>query len=366
MAGMSSPWKLRKMSTACERFHDCIYDLSDDEEPPVCPAAYSSTASTAALESRSIVARQPMVCSSTPVAPPAVRSPAIVARPPTLAMAPQPAAVVAIPPALVAQQRILPPTDGARPPACGSQQPGDEARSPACVAQQQILPMARQPPTDVARPPACVAQQPGDEARSWYHDAQFQFFHNHFTALPRGSPATDAEDEAPAVDPGAPADDDWKMYEIRFYRDGNWWNGEEGILDARIKFVDRKDNNANEGTTLEKAYRRCRWILARHACEFKVGMARQLGVRWRYYQDGMYKWKPTHLFIVMDVRGRAAVGMAEAALIRMLLDSGDYDDSDNINLRNNDKGGSGPRLPEHEFSAYYLYLATKAAVEPQA
>ena len=103
---MSSPWKLQRMSTACERFHDCIYDLSDDEEPPVCPASYRSTASTAALESRSIVARQPMVCSSTPVAPPAlVRSPAIVARPPTLAMAPQPAAVVARPPALVAQHR---------------------------------------------------------------------------------------------------------------------------------------------------------------------------------------------------------------------------------------------------------------------
>ena len=363
------------MSTACERFHDCIYDLSDDEEPPVCPAAYRSTASTAALESRSIVARQPMVGSSTPVAqkplvvvaPPALvaRSPAIVARPPTLAMAPQPAAVVAIPPALVAQQRILPPTDGARPPACGSQQPGDEARSPACVAQQQILPMASQPPTDFARPPACVAQQPGDEARSWYDDAQMQFFHNHLTALRRGSPATDAEDEAPAVDPGAPADDDWKMYEVGIYRDGNWWDREEGILDARIMFVNRKDN-ANEGTKLEKAYRRCRWILARHACEFKVGMARQLGVRWRYYQDGMYKWKPTHLFIVMDVRGRAAVGMAEAALIRMMLDSGDYDDSDNINFRHGDKGGSGPRPPEHEFSVYYVYLATKSAVEPPA
>ena len=333
------------MSTACERFHDCIYNLPDDEEQPVCPAANRSTASTAALESRSIVARQPMVCSSTPVAkrplvvvdPPAlvVRSPAIVARPPTLAMAPQPAAVVARPPA---QQPILPmarqpPTDGARPPACGPQQPGDETRSP---------------PTEIARPPACVAQQ------------QIQFFHEH------PPPATDAEDEAPAVDPGAPADDDWKMYEVRFYRDGNWWNGEEGILDARIKFVKRNDDNANEGTKLEKAYRRCRWILARHACEFKVGMTRQLGVRWRLYQDGMYKWKPTHLFIVMDVRGRAAVGMAEAALIRMMLDSGDYDDSDNINFRHDDKGGSGPRPPEHEYSVYYVYLATKSAVEPPA
>ena len=135
---MSSPWKIQRMSTACERFYDCIYDLSDDEEPPVCPAAYRSTASIAALESRSIVARQPMVCSSTP------HSPAIVARPPTLAMAPQPAAVVARPPALVAQQRICSPTDGARPPACGS-------------------------------------QQPGDEARSWYDDGQVQFFHNQFT-----------------------------------------------------------------------------------------------------------------------------------------------------------------------------------------
>ena len=185
--------------------------------------------------------------------------------------------------------------------------------------------MARHPPTEIARPPACVAQQPDDKA----HAYQVQSFHEHITALRRGNPppATDAEDEAPAVDPGAPADDDWKIYEVGIYRDGNWWDREEGILDARIMFVNRKDN-ANEGTKLEKAYRRCRWILARHACEFKVGMARQLGVRWRLYQDGMYKWKPTHLFIVTDARGRAAVGYAEAALIRMIIDCGDYDDSD--------------------------------------
>ena len=46
---------------------------------------------------------------------------------------------------------------------------------------------------------------------------------------------------------------------------------------------------------------------------------------------------------MLHVRGREAVGWAEAGLIALLHECGDVDVSLNINHRNNDKGGSGPR-----------------------
>ena len=48
----------------------------------------------------------------------------------------------------------------------------------------------------------------------------------------------------------------------------------------------------------------------------------------------------------------------------MLWDSDFYDDMHNINRRNNDKGGSGARGPEHEHAVYFVYLAVKADVAP--
>ena len=61
---------------------------------------------------------------------------------------------------------------------------------------------------------------------------------------------------------------------------------------------------------------------------------------------------------MLHVRGRDAVGFAEAGLIGMLHACGDYDDRLNINHRNNDKGGSGPRHDCELDDWFYVYLAT--------
>ena len=159
------------------------------------------------------------------------------------------------------------------------------------------------------------------------------------------------------------ASDDWRDFEVRIYRAGDWWNGASGIIDARVIHF-TKNSNACEGAKLDVAFNRCTWALRRHACEFKVGIARLLGARWQMYQASTDKWQPTHLIILLEVPGRTAAGYAEAALIRMLWDSDLYDDMHNINYRNNDKGGTGPRQPEHEHAVYFVYLAVKADVDP--
>lgn len=159
------------------------------------------------------------------------------------------------------------------------------------------------------------------------------------------------------------ASDDWRGFKVCINRTADWWNGARGIIDARVIHY-KKNSNLSEGTHLEVAFARCNWALRRHECEFKVGIARLLGVRWQMYQESTDKWQPSHLIILLDVQGRSAAGYAEAALIRMLWDSDLYDDVHNINYRNNDKGGTGPRQPEHEHAVYFVYLAVKADVDP--
>ena len=159
------------------------------------------------------------------------------------------------------------------------------------------------------------------------------------------------------------ASDDWRGFKVCINRTGDWWNGARGIIDARVIHY-KKNSNLSEGTHLEIAFARCTWALRRHTCEFKVGIARELGTRWQMYQESTDKWQPTHLLILLDVPGRSAAGYAEAALIRMIWDSDMYDDMHNINYRNGDKGGTGPRQLEHEHAVYFVYLAVKADVDP--
>ena len=87
-------------------------------------------------------------------------------------------------------------------------------------------------------------------------------------------------------------------------------------------------------------------------------MARTLGSRWELYQASPDRWTPTHVFIVLHVRGRDAVGFAEAGLIGMLKECGEFDDQLNVNYRNNDKGGGGPRHERELDDWFYVYLAT--------
>ena len=79
------------------------------------------------------------------------------------------------------------------------------------------------------------------------------------------------------------------------------------------------------------------------------------GIIWRLQTSGS-----------QHICGREGVGFAEAALINMLANDPDerVPQTLNINLRNGDLGGTGPRLLEHFFSTYYLYLAVKADAVP--
>jgi len=89
-------------------------------------------------------------------------------------------------------------------------------------------------------------------------------------------------------------------------------------------------------------------------------MASMLGDRWRLYRESAHKWQPTHMFILMVVGGKEAAGFAEAGLIAMMR-SYHVDGDLNINSRNRDRGGTGPRPEERTHMPHYIYLACRAA-----
>ena len=160
------------------------------------------------------------------------------------------------------------------------------------------------------------------------------------------------------IDPNAAYTQDWRPYRVSLDRSMRWWEGGSGIIDLRALFATR--SNALAGTQLSLGFEACAWVLRRHACEFKVGMARTLGSRWELYRSSLDTWTPSHLFIVLHVRGRDAVGFAEAGLKGMLHACGDYDDDLNINHRNKDRGGSGPRHECELDDWFWVYLATRS------
>jgi len=160
------------------------------------------------------------------------------------------------------------------------------------------------------------------------------------------------------IDPIVDYQDDWRSYRVALLKDMCWWQWNNGIIDLRPLF--RAKSSATAGTQLGLGFDACELVLRRHACEFKVGMARLLGSRWELYQSSPATWTPSHLFIVMHVRGRDAVGFAEAGLIGMLHACGDYDNGLNVNHLNNDRGGSGPRHECELDDWFWVYLATKS------
>jgi hypothetical protein len=159
------------------------------------------------------------------------------------------------------------------------------------------------------------------------------------------------------IDPNADYTEEWRLYRVNLDKNKRWWEWDSGIIDLRALFPTR--STALAGTQLNVGFEACGWVLRRHACEFKIGMARTLGSRWELYRSSSDTWTPSHLFIVLHVRGRDAVGFAEAGLIGMLYACGEYDDGLNINRRNNDRGGSGPRHECELDDWFWVYLATR-------
>ena len=170
---------------------------------------------------------------------------------------------------------------------------------------------------------------------------------------------------APHEDNPEPDDrpkDDWKQYEVAMYRDNAWWTWRSGIVDTRYHLQSKITAKSSEGVRLHAALEACKWILNRHECEFKIGMARFLGLRWERYRSSD-RWQPTHLFLLLQVDGREAVGYAESALI-VMMDQLECYQKYNINRRSSDKGGTGPRLEGTLHDIYFVYLAVKAGSHP--
>ena len=174
------------------------------------------------------------------------------------------------------------------------------------------------------------------------------------SATTHDAPPTETSQPQPALG----QEDHWMQYQTSFYRDNCWWGWPKGIIDTRYQLSKLKSTHS-EGTKLAAAFAACKWVLAKHLCEFKIGMARSLGLRWEKYHDSECKWQPTHLFLLLQVDGREAVGYAEAGLIAMLGEVQCYQRF-NINRHSSDRGGTGPRLDGTLHDSYFVYLAMKA------
>ena len=150
-------------------------------------------------------------------------------------------------------------------------------------------------------------------------------------------------------------EDDWQDYMVPWHRNDRWWEWDSGIVMVKPQF--RPHATACEGTRLKLAVRACEFILKRHTCPFKIGMARSLGTRWELSKHST-SWRPSHLFIIGEVQGREAAGYLEAALIALLYDL-DLPIEYNINLKRCDIGGTGPRTAEFMYDKYFVYLAVE-------
>ena len=173
------------------------------------------------------------------------------------------------------------------------------------------------------------------------------------------APTEEANPTHTSADTPAEQHDNWRTYLVRMHRDNDWWCWDEGIVDLRLLSI--LQDNASEGTQYRAAVRRCKWVVKRRSCQFKVGMASNLGRRWEFYKEET-AWKPTHVFIILRVKGRVAAGFVEAALISMMTSS-DLPVDDNMNFKRRDHGGTGPMRPDLVNAPHWIYLAVQPNCE---
>ena len=221
------------------------------------------------------------------------------------------------------------------------------------------LPAPRQSPRHSPRPTDCApplidlteeTNQPGLAQDGYCGQA---------SVAPPTLDLTAVENQAERThDPDWRQDQDWRQYEISIRRDLKWWLQRPGIIDASLRSSSRARQSAkSEGKTFRFALSDIRWALSTRTCEFKVGFATYLGYRWQLYQQDDGKWTPRYLFMLCTVPDRVSAGFLEAGLIAA-IESLDLDHRRlNINWRNNDKGGTGPRKSETSCIAHYIYLA---------
>ena len=122
---------------------------------------------------------------------------------------------------------------------------------------------------------------------------------------------------------------------------GRGWGGAASI---------HGDPRESEGTVLRHAVEQM-VAIRRVRCKLKVGLCRQLSVRWTFYQvdASLGEWTPLMMFVVATCDGRGTAGMLEPALI-LELERTDPDSS--VNLSRCDIGGAGPRPLEFRYGPH--------------
>ena len=319
------------MSSLGHAWFDVCFDLDDEITMPTAGnitsdvVASSAPVAVAAPEATRIVSAAHVRAYPRVAAVPNIAT----VRPPVPVAFPKP---VALQPHAPATARVAFPT----PVAQRRTSPGDDAGPSASCPHVAV----KSPPPASARPPLTV-------------------HHSEVCAADRGEVCVPAgsRDRSPRRPSQRQVDNEnWIRYEVRLNKNYAWYETPPGIFDLRINFP--VHDRASEGTRLQQAIRACNYILGKAEAYFKVGMATNLGTRWEMYRDceDPHKFKPSHLFLVMDIVGREAAGMAESALISMLRDK---PVCHNVNFLNKDKGGTGPRFPGP--IVHYLYLALKVA-----
>ena len=135
------------------------------------------------------------------------------------------------------------------------------------------------------RPSPAAARPPVDSATTRHRSDPYHMVRANERVAPDQS----------TLDSIADYTEDWRPYRVNLLKNQRWWEWGHGIIDLRALY--RTKSNAIAGAQLNVAFEACRSVLRRHACEFKVGMARRLGARWELYRSSSETWTPTHLFI---------------------------------------------------------------------
>lgn len=164
--------------------------------------------------------------------------------------------------------------------------------------------------------------------------------------------------------------DEWRHMQVRpkKYMGGSmmsWSSWGTGICDIRRPLGRgwggaaslHGDRRESEGKVLRHAISQM-CAIRRVRCELKVGLCRQLSVRWTFYQVDVSPgdWTPLMMFVVATCDGRDGAAMLESALI-LELERTDPDSS--VNLSRCDLGGTGPRPLEFRYEPHHVYVVAR-------
>jgi hypothetical protein len=154
-------------------------------------------------------------------------------------------------------------------------------------------------------------------------------------------------------------DDNWEEFRIvNPRRSQKWPQWSNGIWDLR-KY--RQDGKVlREGLAFQWCMQSLEWVIRSGLpCLYKVGITSNVRNRWIMYNSDPTKYTPTHMFLLLRVKGRVAAAFVEAGLIQLLLY---LPHPGNQNEENGDKGGEGPRHADKEHIDWHIYVAVRSAL----